>query len=107
MWRARRYRPTATGDVEFAKILDQLEDSESAPSRIWDREHDLHVTRHLLAKIRPRFEEKTWQAFERVALEGAPVDEVAQELGMTVNAVFIAKSRVSQALRHEGQGLLE
>ena len=107
LWRDRRYRPAATGDAEFGNMLDQLEDPESALSKIWDREHDLHVTRHLLEKIRPRFEEKTWLAFQRVALEGAPVDEVSQELGMTANAVFIAKSRVVHALRHEGQGLLD
>lgn len=107
LWRARRYRPAGGGDGEFGKILDQLEDPESALSKIWDREHDAHVARHLLAKIQPRFEEKTWRAFQKVALENAPVDEVARELGMTANAVFIAKSRVVQALRQEGEGLLD
>jgi RNA polymerase sigma-70 factor (ECF subfamily) len=107
LWRAQRYRPSASGDAEFAKVLDQLEDPESALSKIWDREHDQFVTRHLLDKIRPRFEDKTWQAFQRVALEGAPVDVVARELDMTANAVFIAKSRVVHALRQEGQGLLD
>jgi RNA polymerase sigma factor (sigma-70 family) len=107
LWRSRRYRPSASGDGEFGKVVDQLEDPESALSKIWDREHDLQVARHLLDKIRPRFEEKTWKAFQRVALEGAPVDVVARELGMTANAVFIAKSRVMHALRQEGQGLLD
>ncbi len=107
LWRDQRYRPRATGNLEFGKILDQLEDPESALSKLWDREHDLHVTHILLEKIRPRFEEKTWQAFQRVALEGASVDQAAQELGMSVNAVFIAKSRVIHAMRQEGQGLLD
>jgi RNA polymerase sigma-70 factor, ECF subfamily len=107
LWRSRRYRPSATGNADFGQVLDQLEDPESALSKLWDREHDLHVTRCLLEKIRPRFEEKTWRAFASVALEGASVDQTAQELGMTVNAVFIAKSRVLHALRQEGQGLLD
>jgi RNA polymerase sigma-70 factor (ECF subfamily) len=105
LWRIQRYRPRATGN--FDAILAQLEDSDSALSKLWDREHDLHVTRHLLERIRPRFEEKTWCAFQRVALEGIPVDQAAAELGMSANAIFIAKSRVTQALRHEGKGLLD
>jgi len=88
-------------------MLDQLEDPCSALSKLWDQEHDRHVTLALLARIRPRFEEKTWQAFQRVALEGVAVDDVAAELDMTVNAIFIAKSRVIHALRQEGQGLLD
>jgi RNA polymerase sigma-70 factor (ECF subfamily) len=107
LWRSQRYRPRATGNGEFGAILDQLEDPESALSKIWDKEHDLHVTRCLLEKIQPRFEDKTWRAFQRVALEGASVDATAKELGLTVNAVFIAKSRVIHALRQESQGLLE
>jgi RNA polymerase sigma-70 factor (ECF subfamily) len=107
LWRSQKYRPTATGDAEFAKILDQLEDSASGPSRLWDREHDQFVTRRLLAQIRPRFEEKTWHAFLRVALQSEAIDDVAEDLDMTVNAVFIAKSRVLQALRQEGQGLID
>lgn len=106
-WRAQRYRPKATGNESFAHILDQLEDKESALSKLWDQEHDEHVTRRLLEMIRPRFEAKTWLAFQRVALEGVSVDQTAQELGMTVNAIFIAKSRVVHLLKQAGKGLLE
>jgi RNA polymerase sigma-70 factor (ECF subfamily) len=108
-WRSQRFQPkvAGTGNEGFADVLDQLEDPESALSKVWDREHDEHVTRRLLEMIRPRFEAKTWQAFQRVALEGASVDQVAEELGLSVNAVFIAKSRVIHMLRQEGQDLLE
>lgn len=106
-WRANRFKPIATGESDFGQVLDQLEDPESGLSQIWDREHDEHVTRRLLEMIKPRFEAKTWQAFQRVALEGAAVDAVVEELGITANAVFIAKSRVLKLLREEGQGLLD
>jgi RNA polymerase sigma-70 factor (ECF subfamily) len=106
-WRSQRYRPKAAGIGDFAAVLDQLEDPHSALSRLWDEEHDAHVARRLLARIRPHFEAKTWLAFQRVAIEGVPVDLVAKELGITVNAVFIAKSRVVHLLKQEGKGLLE
>jgi RNA polymerase sigma-70 factor, ECF subfamily len=103
-WRAQRLKP---GNQEISGVLAELEDPESALSKLWDVEHDRHVTQCLLERIRPRFEAKTWRAFQRVALDGAPVDQIARELGLTVNAVFIAKSRVLHLLRKEGQGWLD
>jgi RNA polymerase sigma-70 factor (ECF subfamily) len=106
-WRARQGRPAATGDSNFLELLDKLEDPSSELSRLWDQEHDRYITQRLLELIKPNFEATSWQAFQRVALEGAAPDAVAQELGITVNAVFIAKSRVMTRLRKEGEGLLD
>src|SRR5262245_30874694 len=106
-WRGQRVRPLATGGGDFQEMLDQLENPESGLSHLWDLEHDQHVTRKLLDMIRPRFEATTWQAFQRVALDGVSPDATAGELGITVNAVFIAKSRVLALLRQEGKGLID
>ena len=106
-WRSQRFQPRSTGNGGFERVLDQLEDPQSALSILWDQEHDQHVKNSLLEKIRPRFEAKTWQAFQRVAVDGAPVEQVARELDMTANAIFIAKSRVVHLLKEEGQGLLD
>ena len=40
-------------------------------------------------------------------MEGRPAADVARELGLTVNAVVKAKSRVLNRLREEGAGLLD
>lgn len=106
-WRAQRLRPQARGDSDFQEMLQQLEDPQSALSKQWDRDHDLHVTRKLLEMLKPQFSEATWEAFRRVALQREPPEEVAKALSLTVNAVFIAKSRVLAKLRQEAQGLLE
>lgn len=103
-WRSRRW---AAKEAGLAELLDQLADSDSPLSKLWDQEHDEYVARRLLAMIRPRFQPKTWLAFQRVALEGVSVDEVAAELGLSANAVFIAKSRVVHLLREEARGLIE
>lgn len=105
-WRARKLRP-AVGDESFGKLLDELEDANSTPSIAWDQEHDRHVARRLMELIRPEFGTKTWQAFERTALDGARAAEVAKELRLSVNAVLIAKSRVLQRLRAEARGLVD
>jgi RNA polymerase sigma-70 factor (ECF subfamily) len=42
-----------------------------------------------------------------VTLGDVPAAVVAAELGLSVNAVFIAKSRVLRRLRQEMQGLVD
>jgi RNA polymerase sigma factor (sigma-70 family) len=106
-WRARGRRPQARGGSDFERRLDQLEDPTSEMSQLWNREHDQHVAARLLALAEPYFAPNTWKAFRRVALEGARPDAVAQELDMSLNAVFIAKSRVLSRLRQEAEGLVE
>lgn len=54
-----------------------------------------------LALIRDEFEERTWQAFWKTAVEGRSPKDVAVELSTTPGAVRVAKSRVLQRLRRE------
>jgi RNA polymerase sigma-70 factor (ECF subfamily) len=107
LWRARQGRPIATGDSDFLKMLDQLEDPNSSMSRLWDQQHDQHVARRLMELAEPHFEATTWRAFRRVVMDGAKAAQVAGELGISVNAVLLAKSRVLSRLRQEMAGLTD
>jgi RNA polymerase sigma-70 factor (ECF subfamily) len=49
----------------------------------------------------------TWQAFRRQVIDDRPPAEVAAELGVSLNAVIQAKSRVMKRLRAELRGLVE
>lgn len=106
-FRKRQHRPTATGDSDFAERLHELESPESALSALWDREHDEHVVATLLRQVAPHFTGPTWQAFRRHVLEGAPAASVAEELGLSLNSVLLAKSRVLKRLRQELGGLID
>ena len=105
-WRGRDRRH-ALGQAELEAALDQLEDPDSDLSRLWDEEHDRHVARRLLELIEPEFEPTTWRAFRLLVLEGQPTGEVARALGVTPNAVRIAKSRVLSRFRREIEGLVD
>ena len=106
-WRSRDRNPSAAGGSDFLSRIQQLEDSASGVSRVWDREHDEHVARMLLSDIQGRFTATTWMAFQRTVMDGATTADVAQELQISPNAVCIAKSRVMQELRREARGLIE
>jgi RNA polymerase sigma-70 factor (ECF subfamily) len=49
--------------------------------------------------VRAEFEDRTWQAFYRVTVDGQPARDVADELNISVDAVYQAKSRVLRRLR--------
>jgi RNA polymerase sigma-70 factor (ECF subfamily) len=106
-WRARQARPAATGDSDLVGRFEELEDPHSALSRLWDREHDEHIMKRAMELIASEFAPSTWKAFRRQVLEGASVDTVAAELGLSANAVVIAKSRVLGRLREEVRGLVD
>src|SRR5262245_16884636 len=106
-WRGERSRPQATGGSDFARMLEQLEDPGSALSHLWDREHDRHVIEGLLKRLGAELTPSTWQAFRGHVVEGRPAAAVAAELGLTGNAVVIAKSRVLRRLRQEACGLID
>ncbi|HWG47853.1 MAG TPA: sigma-70 family RNA polymerase sigma factor [Gemmataceae bacterium] len=92
---------------EAGTMLEQLSDSNAGLSRLWDEQHDRHVLHGLMNLVRPEFTEATWQAFRRLALDEATTRDVAAELGLSVNAVLIAKSRVLARLRQEARGLID
>ena len=88
-------------------LLEQLSDPNNDLPRLWDEEHDRYVIRRLLERIESEVAPSTWQAFRRVVVEGRDEETVAAELGLSVNAVFIAKSRVLSRLRREADGILD
>jgi RNA polymerase sigma-70 factor (ECF subfamily) len=106
MWKSRKVNPAAPGGTDFGSYLARLEDHTDDFARAWEREHDLHITRKLLDRIKCDFEARTWEMFARFVLDGLSAEEVAAETGTTPNAVYIAKSRVLSRLREEAGGLL-
>lgn len=102
-----RTRPATVLARTDWQVLDELVDPSSVLSAQWDREHDQHVAARLLTTIQADFEPHTWTAFRRVVLDGASPREVSAELGVSVDSVYQARSRVLSRLRREAAGLLD
>lgn len=88
-------------------FLSQLEDPASDLSQRWNEEHDRHVFQKLCAMIQGDFEPVTWDAFRLFGLEGRKASLVAAELGISENAVLLAKSRVLKRLRAEATEFID
>jgi RNA polymerase sigma-70 factor (ECF subfamily) len=105
-WRARIREPQASGGA-FLKNLDELEDPASGLHGEWDRSHRSHILQTLLDRLAGEFEPVTLEAFRRLGLRGEAAPQVAAALGLSVGAVYIAKSRVLRRLREEAADLLD
>jgi RNA polymerase sigma-70 factor, ECF subfamily len=87
--------------------LDLLADDESPLSRQWDRDHDEFVAARTMHAIQNEFPSQAWDAFRSLVLEGNKAADVAAALGMSVNSVLLAKSRILRRLREELRGIVE
>jgi RNA polymerase sigma-70 factor (ECF subfamily) len=106
-WRASGARARTSGGGGAVDALEQIADPDSDLNRQWDEEHDRYVLGCLLDAVEEEFEPATLRAFRRLALDGAGGAEVAEELGMSVAAVYRAKSRVLQRIRRDAEGLID
>lgn len=98
--------PVAAGGSDAQRLLDQVPaPASSADSAEMDQQHRL--LHRALDLIRAEFEERTWQAFWGVVVEGQTPAEVAEALGVSANAVYKAKARVLRRLREELGDLAE
>ena len=78
-----------------------LNEQPTPPEDEWDREYERRLFTWAAEQVRPAVQAATWQAFWRTAVEGQGGQEVARALGMTVAAVYLAKSRVMARLKEE------
>lgn len=69
------------------------------------REAEKILSRRAMELVRTEFEKRTWEAWWKTAVEGRPAVDVAAEMGMSLSAVYKAKSRVLLRLRQELAGL--
>lgn len=56
-------------------------------------------------RVRNRVQPKTWEAYQRTAVQQQPARQVAEALQMPVSEVYVAKSRVLKHLRQEVESL--
>ena len=104
--RKRLQQANPLGKSQFEIELDELADPESEVAKRWNESHDSHVATHILKILQTEFETATWQAFWRVVVDGEKPVAVAASLGLSLNAVYLAKSRIIRRLRQEGAELL-
>ena len=93
----------STAHQQLLQVAEPLEPSETdSPNGA-----DGSLLRRALESIRDQFEVRTWQAFWQLTIDRRTGAEVAQELGISIQAAYQAKYRVLQRMREEFGELLQ
>jgi RNA polymerase sigma-70 factor (ECF subfamily) len=92
-------------EPKFFAQLDQAESNDT--DLLTQQEYRDHLAKAALNLMQTHFSPTTWQACWEHVAKGRPAKEVAEQLGMTTNAVYLARGRVLQRLKQELNGLWE
>jgi RNA polymerase sigma-70 factor (ECF subfamily) len=88
-------------DPGAGQSQDDLDRLPAADQAAWTADFYGRVLQVALERIRPHFEATTWAAFDGVWLGGRSALATAEGLGLTIDAVYMAKYRVLKRLREE------
>ena len=88
-------QPRRAGDTTVQRFME----NEPTLEETWHREYRANLVRWGAEQIRPEFKPATWDAFWRTAILGEAPERVATDLSLSVNALYIARSRVTNRLR--------
>jgi len=93
-----------SGGTAAWKLLEQ-QGSREEEDAFLEREHRRCLFDWAAGQVRDEFQPSTWQAFWQTSVEGRSAKEVGDSLGITVGAVYIARSRVLARLKAKIQQL--
>jgi RNA polymerase sigma-70 factor (ECF subfamily) len=105
-FRQRHGQPEARGGTDAQQQLANLLELPEPTGPTESVETDSGFLRRALELVRAEFENRTWDAFWWTTVDGRSPADVAEELGMSLQAVYKAKSRVVRRLRRELGDLL-
>ena len=78
----------------FARISDETPSEE-----IWDHEWHKGVLQECIEEVRLQVDPKTMEAFVETSVRGVSGKDVAEKLGMSANAVYLARHHVLKRIR--------
>jgi RNA polymerase sigma-70 factor, ECF subfamily len=103
--RRKDHAARAVGGSEAQARLLELPDCHADPGTTEEDENTL--VRRAVDMVLDDCKEETRQAFLRVVIAGQRPADVARDLGMTANAVYLAKSHILRRIREEFGQLVE
>jgi RNA polymerase sigma-70 factor (ECF subfamily) len=97
----RKRHAAGSGDSGAQEALAEKVVQTEDAAALWDQEYERRVFAWAAEQVRGEFEERTWQAFWRTAVEGESAKDAGSRLGMSPGAVYVAKSRVLARLKEQ------
>jgi RNA polymerase sigma-70 factor (ECF subfamily) len=91
--------PKGSGATSVQELLECQPAADPAATALFESEYRKRLFQWAANDVRGEFTPTTWLAFWRTAALGLSPSDVAAELGLSVGAVYVARSRVLSRLR--------
>lgn len=88
----------AAGGLEPDSLLEQHPGNDGPDSDLLKLETRREIFRWAARQIRDEFQDATWSAFWKTAIEDRDMNDVARELQKSVGSIYAARSRVMKRL---------
>ena len=98
---ARRRKPQAPGGTDMLLACNIVPAPDGPEVKAFEHEYRQQVLCWAAEQIHSEFHEATWQAFWKTWVENRAVADVADELGLSVGSVYLARSRIVARLREK------
>jgi len=104
---SRSRRVQASGDSRMQQRLEQHAGGDGNLSADWEADYQRARAAQAMDRVKGEFQAATWEAFFLTAVEGRAPAQVAARVGLSVGAIYVAKSRVIARLRQEIERMQE
>ncbi len=98
-------QPDSGGGTAFLARMNEVADVQD--DRAAEQEYQQAVFAWAASQVKDEFRDTTWNAFWETLVMHRPIDVVAQELGLSTGAVYMARSRVMSRLRAQVAKVLD
>lgn len=95
----RRPDQQGAGGTDYQLLIEAHPDPASEVTTEFEQEYQQEVFDWAARQVRGEFRESTWQAFWRTTVDGEPIPGAASALGLSVGAVYMARSRVMSRIK--------
>jgi len=106
-WRDRKRAEARSPIVTVEGDLPDPPADDDPAAQLGEAEYRQQVVARAVALMKAEFETATWQMCWEHGVLGRPAAAVASELGVSVNAVYLATSRVLRRLKGSLRGMLD
>ena len=93
LFRKRREQQPKTG------VLDQIAAQAPSPDDMWETQWRNQHLKHCVEQLRAEVSSSTFEAFSIIVIQGRPVAEACDALGMNANQIYKAKARMLRRVR--------
>ncbi|HJS08380.1 MAG TPA: sigma-70 family RNA polymerase sigma factor, partial [Pirellulales bacterium] len=87
------------GGSDFQRLLAEQPTADEEQATHFDLEQKREVFCWAAEQIRDSFQPATWEAFWRTSVEGESIARAAESLGLSIGAVYAARSRIMARLK--------